>query len=56
MESNGHLPDVPNAEDVARDGVRLGEMNVVLLRKIEELTLHTIALDRRIHELEAEVR
>ncbi|MGB5215210.1 MAG: hypothetical protein WBN88_16375, partial [Anderseniella sp.] len=37
-----HLPDVPSASEVSENGVGLGEMQVVLLRKIEELTLHLI--------------
>jgi hypothetical protein len=44
--TNGHLPDVPKAEEVESNGVSLGEMNKILLKKIEELTLHVIELDK----------
>ena len=44
--TNGHLPDVPKAEDVESNGVSLGEMNKILLKKVEELTLHVIELDK----------
>ncbi|APD06858.1 hypothetical protein UJ101_01339 [Flavobacteriaceae bacterium UJ101] len=38
----GHLPNVPSAKKVLKEGVDLGDMNVILLEKIEELTLYTI--------------
>lgn len=46
-----HLPDVPSAEEVERNGVNVGEMEATLLRKIEELTLYMIEQDRQIQEL-----
>lgn len=42
IKENGHLPNVPAAEIVKEDGISLGEMNRVLLEKVEELTLHLI--------------
>ncbi len=42
IAENGHLPEIPKAADVEEDGVSLGEMNKLLLKKIEELTLHLI--------------
>ncbi len=59
IEENYHLPGIPTAEEVAENGIKLGEMNVKLLEKIEELTLYQIELleklelmDERIKELE----
>ena len=59
VEQNHHLPDVPSAETVKKKGVNLGEMNAILLRKIEELTLHLIELketnesyEKRLKQLE----
>jgi hypothetical protein len=46
IAENGHLPGVPSAAKVAQDGVPLGELGATLLRKIEELTLHQIALEQ----------
>lgn len=46
-----HLPDVPSAAEIAKNGVSLGQSTEVLLRKLEELTLYMIAKDK---ELEAE--
>jgi hypothetical protein len=46
-----HLPGIPSAEDVQRDGVDLGEINKNLLQKIEELTLYLINQQKEIEEL-----
>lgn len=54
IQENRHLPDVPSAEEVEEDGISLGEMNAILLQKIEELTLHLIEQEKRIAALEAE--
>lgn len=51
-----HLPEVPSANDVARDGVAVGEMQKILLKKIEELTLHIIAQEKRIEQLEIQLK
>ncbi len=48
----GHLQNIPSAKVVEENGVLLGEMNKKLLEKIEELTLYTIAQEKRIEELE----
>lgn len=52
IEENGHLPGIPSAKEVQERGVQLGEMNAALLKKIEELTLHMITLDKKVKLLE----
>ncbi|PSL34557.1 hypothetical protein [Chitinophaga ginsengisoli] len=47
IKANKHLPEVPSAAEVAKDGQDVGEMNRVLLQKIEELTLHLIEQEKR---------
>lgn len=47
INEKGHLPGIPSAEEVKANGVDLGEMNAKLLQKIEELTLHLIASEKR---------
>ncbi|NQX37416.1 hypothetical protein SAMN05421820_103602 [Pedobacter steynii] len=42
IKEKGHLPGIPSAVEVAKEGIDLGEMNGKLLKKIEELTLHLI--------------
>jgi hypothetical protein len=54
VKLNKHLPEVPTAQQMADDGVNLGEMNITLLKKVEELTLHIIELNKRLEKLEKE--
>jgi hypothetical protein len=46
IKDKGHLPGIPSAEEVKTNGVDLGDMNAKLLKKIEELTLHLIAIEK----------
>lgn len=54
IEEKGHLPNIPSAEEVVKNGVNLGEMDAKLLEKIEELTLYMIQLNKEVKELKAE--
>jgi hypothetical protein len=54
IQQNKHLPDIPSAEEFATNGVGLGEMDDMLLRKVEELTLYVIELQRQINDLKTE--
>ncbi|WP_020595340.1 hypothetical protein [Spirosoma panaciterrae] len=51
IQQHGHLPDMPSADEVAEKGVDLVKMNALLLQKIEELTLHTIELQKQVDQL-----
>ena len=52
VKANKHLPGVPSASELEEQGdVDLGEMNAVLLEKVEELTLDVIELQKQIKEL-----
>lgn len=42
IKEKGHLQDIPSAKEVEANGIELGEMNKLLLQKIEELTLYMI--------------
>ncbi|MEQ9404080.1 MAG: tail fiber protein [Cyclobacteriaceae bacterium] len=53
IQSNKHLPEVPTAKEMEANGVELGEMNMLLLKKIEELTLHIIRMDKELQELKS---
>jgi len=53
ISANGHLPEVPSTEEAIQNGIELKEMNILLLKKVEELTLHLIEQNKRIEELEA---
>ena len=52
IREKGHLPGIPSGAEVKEKGVGLGEMQVKLLEKIEELTLHMIAAEERGRTLE----
>jgi hypothetical protein len=54
IKEKGHLPNIPNAKDVEKNGVLLGEMNKNLLLKIEELTLYAIQQQKEINLLKKE--
>lgn len=45
---HGHLPSIPSAKEVQENGVDVGELQVKLLLKIEELTLYTIQQQKQI--------
>ena len=51
LENEKHLPGVPSAKEIDEDGIKIGEMNTLLLQKVEELTLYIIELQKQIDEL-----
>ena len=53
IQENKHLPDIPSATHVEQCGLSVGEMQNLLLQKIEELTLYTIELKEEIEILKA---
>ncbi|PKF74825.1 hypothetical protein [Chryseobacterium sp. PMSZPI] len=56
IDKNGHLPEVPTTEEAIKNGIELKEMNILLLKKIEELTLYTLEQQKRIEALEKKVK
>lgn len=52
IKTKGHLPDLQSAAETEKQGISLGEMNKLLLKKIEELTLYLIEQDKKISQLE----
>lgn len=54
INENGHLENIPNEEEVLKNGINLGEMNAKLLQKIEELTLYSIQQAKEIEVLKEE--
>lgn len=51
VKKHHHLPNIPSAEEVYRDGIDLGDMDAKLLEKIEELTLYIIDLQDQVQKL-----
>jgi hypothetical protein len=56
IKENHHLPGVPSAAEMRTNGLSLGETQVKLLAKVEELTLHMIEADDRNSRLERQNR
>jgi hypothetical protein len=52
IEENHHLPGVPSAEDVVKDGLDMAKTDAILLEKLEEAYLYILSLEERITNLE----
>ena len=48
-----HLPNIPQASIVEKEGMEVGDMQKRMMEKIEELTLYIIQLQQQIDELRA---
>lgn len=55
VKKNKHLPEIPSAAEVKNNGIDLGEMNVRLLQKIEELTLHLIEKEKKDNDQQKQI-
>ncbi len=55
ISENQHLPNIPSEEEVLENGIYLGDMNAKLLRKIEELTLYMIDLNKQVQSQQDEI-
>ncbi len=52
INTYGHLPEIPSTDEVLKNGIELGHVNTLLLKKIEELTLHLIQKDHEVSQLQ----
>ncbi|MFH0894115.1 MAG: hypothetical protein V2A54_06745 [Bacteroidota bacterium] len=55
IKKNNHLPGVPSEEEVKKDGINLGEMDALLLQKIEELSLYIIEMNKKMDEQQKKI-
>ncbi|GHT22924.1 hypothetical protein AGMMS4957_13770 [Bacteroidia bacterium] len=55
IQENKHLPEIPSAAEMQSDGVSVGEMQMKLLQKVEELTLYMIQQQATIDALNAKI-
>jgi hypothetical protein len=53
---NQHLPDIPSAAQVSKKGLDLGEINGLLVKKVEELTLYMIEKDKQVIDLQEKLQ
>lgn len=56
IQQNKHLPNIPAAAEVEKEGISLGEMNKKLMEKVEELTLYIIELNKKHKALETKLQ
>jgi len=55
-KENKHLPDVPSEAEVVKNGMNMGEFQVKLLQKVEELTLYMAQQDKTIQAQQAKIK
>jgi hypothetical protein len=48
---NKHLPEIPSEKEVLENGIEVGEMNKLLLKKIEEMTIQLVALKKEVDSI-----
>lgn len=56
IKANQHLPEVPSAKEVAAKGISVGDTQALLLKKIEELTLYVIEMNKRQESTDKKVK
>lgn len=56
IKEKKHLPEIASASEMERDGVNVGEFQIKLLQKIEELTLYIIDLKKEINTVKTEIK
>ncbi|SEL69197.1 hypothetical protein SAMN04488505_102865 [Chitinophaga rupis] len=56
VKENKHLPEIPPAAIVEKEGLDLGEINKTLTKKLEEVTLYLIEINKRNKALEERLR
>lgn len=56
LAKNKHLPNIPSAKEVKKDGVKIFEQNRLMLEKLEEAYLYIIKLEERVVKLESETK
>jgi hypothetical protein len=56
IDRNQRLPDMPSEKEVAENGLNLGEINKILTKKVEELTLYLIELSSEVKKQHIEIQ
>ncbi|GAA4779383.1 hypothetical protein GCM10023231_02690 [Olivibacter ginsenosidimutans] len=50
VKEHKHLPEIPSAKEIGEKGLDLAEMNLLLLKKVEELTLRLILKEKEVNQ------
>jgi len=56
IQQNGHLPEVPSAKQVEKEGLDVAKTDAMLLQKIEELTLYMIQIQKENQTLKENIQ
>ncbi|MDW3194249.1 MAG: hypothetical protein R8G66_17880 [Cytophagales bacterium] len=56
IKANKHLPEIPSAAEMAEEGLEIKTMNILLLQKVEELTLHLIRQEKEMKDMQEEIQ
>lgn len=51
IQDNNHLPNIPAAASIQKEGIEVGEMQRKMMEKIEELTLYILQLEEKVNSL-----
>jgi hypothetical protein len=52
IKENKHLPNIPAAKDIEKSGMEVGDMQLRMMEKIEELTLYVLELEKKVSDME----
>lgn len=55
IEQNKHLPGIPSAKQIQKNGLAVGEVQTKMMEKIEELTLYLIEQNKQIQQLQKKI-
>ena len=55
IKANKHLPEIPTTTEVKENGINIAKMNMLLLKKVEELTLLMIDQNKKISNLQSKI-
>ena len=55
LHKNKHLPEVPSADEVIKNGIDLGDNQTILLKKVEELTIYLIEQNKKLEQQGLEI-
>lgn len=56
IKQNSHLPEIPSATEIEKNVLMLAEMNLSLLKKMEEMTLYIIEQNKKMVDLEVRLQ
>lgn len=56
IETHQHLPGYPSAEEIKKEGIGVGELQVKQMETIEELMLYVIELEEKVKKLEEKIQ